>query len=113
MLEYTANDVLYLPTIYFIIKQNCENGIYKNLTFDKILAECNKYLEYSKINLTIKNFNKISIESNKEVEGLIKYLIIFTLTHHFLIEISKKTVSLFNSTSVIMVLLLIKRPFPY
>ncbi len=72
MLEYTALDVLFLPKIYHLIKENCEGGLYKNLNFDKINYECHKYLEYCKINLTIKNFNKISIEKDKVVEGLLK-----------------------------------------
>ena len=72
MLEYTACDVLFLPKIYHLIKINCENEVYNHLTFDKIKQECNKYLEYCKINLTIKNFNKISIEKDKIVEGLLK-----------------------------------------
>lgn len=72
MLEYTANDVLFLPKIYEIIKELCNNGSYSSLSFNHITAESNKYLEYSKINLTIKNFNKINLQKDKEVEGLIK-----------------------------------------
>jgi hypothetical protein len=75
MLEYTAVDVIYLPAIYNKFKQSFESieiPQYKNLTFDKILLECKKYLEYTKINLSIKNFNKINIEKDKEVEGLLK-----------------------------------------
>jgi ribonuclease D len=72
MLDYTADDVLYLDKIYSIIKTNCEKGNYKNLTFDRIQYECKKYLEYCKINLGVKNFNKISIEKDKIVEGLLK-----------------------------------------
>lgn len=72
MLEYTALDVLFLPKIYDLIKENCQGSTYKSLTFDKIFFECQKYLEYCKINLSIKNFNKISIEKDKIVEGLIK-----------------------------------------
>jgi hypothetical protein len=72
MLEYTANDVLYLPKIYEIIKKLCDDGIYPSLTLNKITKESIKYLEYSEINLTIKNFNKINIPKDKEVEGLLK-----------------------------------------
>ncbi len=72
MLEYTANDVLYLPKIYEIIKDLCNNGNYSSLSFDHITTESNKYLEYSEINLSIKNFNKLNLQKDKEVEGLIK-----------------------------------------
>ena len=73
MLEYASNDVLYLPKIYYLIQQYCEQGMYQNLTFYTIMNQCNKYLEYSKINLSIKNFNKINIEKGKELFGLLKY----------------------------------------
>ncbi len=72
MLEYTAYDVLYLPKIYFLIKKLCEEGNYQSLTFDKITVESNRYLDYAEINLSIKNFNKINIQKDKEVEGLLK-----------------------------------------
>ena len=72
MLEYTALDVLYLPKIFELFKDNCITGIYKTLSLDKVHIECEKYLEYCKINLTIKNFNKISIEKDKVIEGLLK-----------------------------------------
>jgi hypothetical protein len=76
MLEYTAKDVLYLPKIYDLIRYNCQVGVYKSLTFENIKYECNKYLEYCRINLSIKNFNKINIERDKVVEGFLKYKII-------------------------------------
>jgi len=75
MLEYTGNDVIYLPKIYGIIKNACDEGLYPTLTINKIKNESSKYLEYSEINLSIKNFNKINIQKDKELEGLLKYLI--------------------------------------
>ena len=73
MLEYTATDVLFLPKIYYLFKLNCENGNYLNLMFENILEESKRSLEYCKINLGIKNFNKISIPKDKVIQGLLKY----------------------------------------
>lgn len=72
MLQYTAMDVLYLPKIFKIINENVKDGVYKNLNMQIIKKECQKYLDYSYINLMIKNFNKISIEKDKTVQGLLK-----------------------------------------
>jgi hypothetical protein len=70
MLEYTAYDVLHLPTIYTKFRLDCDTNY--NF-FQKILNECKKYLEYANINLNIKNYNKINLQKDKEVQGLIKY----------------------------------------
>jgi hypothetical protein len=67
MIEYASNDVIYLPQLYLIF---CENN-----SFSKILNECERYLNYLKINLNIKNFNKINLEANRIIQGLLKYLI--------------------------------------
>jgi len=64
MIEYAANDVIFLPKLYCIF---C-----KYAAFPKILVECEKYLEYLKINLNIKNFNKINLETDRVIQGLIK-----------------------------------------
>jgi len=64
MIEYAANDVIYLPQLYYIFCENAVNG--------KIKSECEKYLEYLKINLNIKNFNKINLETDRVIQGLIK-----------------------------------------
>ena len=64
MIEYAANDVVYLPQLYYIF---CENAAYA-----KIKSECEKYLEYLKINLSIKNFNKINLETDRVIQGLLK-----------------------------------------
>jgi hypothetical protein len=89
MLQYTALDVLYLPKIYKIFSANLNVGVYKTLSMQKIKNECQKYLDYSNINLMIKNFNKISIEKDKIVQGLLKYLL-------FYIETLQKIVFLYN-----------------
>lgn len=73
LLEYAAYDVLYLPMIYDKIKKKCESGEYSSLNFQKIMLECDKYIEYSKINLKIKNFHKINLAKDTIVEGLLKY----------------------------------------
>lgn len=64
MIEYASNDVIYLPQLYLIF---CENT-----SFQRISSECEKYLEYLKINLNIKNFNKINLEENRVIQGLLK-----------------------------------------
>lgn len=64
MIEYASNDVIYLPQLYYIFLDNA--------AFPKIQKECEKYLEYLKINLNIKNFNKISLETDRVIQGLLK-----------------------------------------
>jgi len=64
MIEYASNDVIYLPQLYLIF---CENN-----SFPKITNECEKYLDYLKINLNIKNFNKINLETNRVIQGILK-----------------------------------------
>ena len=64
MIEYASNDVIYLPQLYFIF---CENN-----SFKKITSECEKYLNYLTINLNIKNFNKINLEADRVIQGLLK-----------------------------------------
>lgn len=78
---YAGNDVIYLPKIYDLINSNCAQGQYSNINMKMILSECNKYLEYAKINLKIKNFNKTNIQKNSEIQGLIKYYLI--LLHYY------------------------------
>ena len=72
MKEYAARDVIYLPVIYKNFKDNCEKNIYNSLNIEDIQNECVRYLRYTKINLNIRNYNKINIEKDKRVEGLIK-----------------------------------------
>jgi ribonuclease D len=72
MKAYAANDVIHLVNLYNLFKENCEKKLFNELTFDRILQECERYLKYTKINLNIKNFNKVSIEKDKKVEGFLK-----------------------------------------
>jgi hypothetical protein len=72
MKDYAARDVIYLPIIYFIFKENCQTGKYKNLTFENIADQCERYLKYTNLNLNIKNYNKLNLQKDKIVEGLIK-----------------------------------------
>lgn len=69
---YAGNDVIYLPKIYEIIYNRCEKRFFKHITMSKIFCECNKYLDYVKINLNIKNFNKMNISKGEIIQGLIK-----------------------------------------
>ena len=64
MIEYASNDVIYLPQLYYIFLENA--------SFDKIRNQCEKYLSYLTINLNIKNFNKINLEANRVIQGLLK-----------------------------------------
>ena len=72
MIAYAANDVLYLPKLYNIFSKNCEENKNSNLSIRSISSLCEKYLDYCNINLSIKNYNKVSIEAGKIVEGLLK-----------------------------------------
>jgi hypothetical protein len=72
MKDYAARDVIYLPILYNIFKDNCEKSLYNKLTFDYISHECERYLKYTQINLNVKNYNKINLQKDKLVEGLIK-----------------------------------------
>ena len=69
---YAGCDVAYLPKIYEIICQKCENKIVKNITIKDIFKECEKYLKYLKINTNIKNYNKMNLAKGTRIKGLIK-----------------------------------------
>ena len=69
---YAGCDVLYLPKIYDIICNKCDHNVIKNITMDKIFEECKKYLEYIKINESVKNFNKTNLAKDRKLKGLIK-----------------------------------------
>ena len=69
---YAGCDVLYLPKIYDLIVQKCENKKFKNITLDSIFKECEKYLEYLKMNKNIKNYNKMNLTKGTKLKGLIK-----------------------------------------
>jgi predicted RNA-binding protein with RPS1 domain len=74
---YAGSDVLYLPQIYDLILQKCEKKIVKKITIEDIFQECQKYLEYLKINKNIKNYNKMNLKKGTKIKGLIK-----NLQHH-------------------------------
>jgi ribonuclease D len=75
MQEYAAKDVIYLPEIYNLMIKKCKMLYkWKNYQFkiDEIIKECEKYLQYPKINLEVKNFNKVFLPAQYIMEGLIK-----------------------------------------
>lgn len=74
---YAGCDVLYLPKIYELIVQKCENNKFKNITLKSIFKECEKYLEYLKMNKNIKNYNKMNLTKGTKLNGLIK-----NIQHH-------------------------------
>ena len=69
---YAGCDVAYLPRMYDFICQKCEKKIIKNITIKSIFKECEKYLEYLKINTNIKNYNKMNLTKGTKIKGLIK-----------------------------------------
>ena len=77
LIYYAGCDVLYLPKIYDLIVQKCENKMFKNLTLNSIFKECEKYLKYLKMNKNIKNYNKMNLTKGTKLKGLIK-----NIQHH-------------------------------
>ena len=73
MIKYASNDVAFLPQIYHLFKERIKSNIYVDLTMKEIHQESQKYTEYPKINLNIKNFTKHKISPGNEVTGLLKY----------------------------------------
>lgn len=75
MKEYAANDVIYLPKLYNLMKKNIKDlpEAEGTITYQGILDECQKTLKYPKLNLNIKNFNKYNIPKGKEIDGMLKY----------------------------------------
>ena len=74
---YAGCDVLYLPKIYDLIVQKCEQKILKKITLKDIFQECKKYLQYVKMNKNIKNYNKMNLTKGTTIKGLIK-----NIQHH-------------------------------
>lgn len=72
MIQYAASDVIYLPKFFYLVKEKIEKHCYKDLTIESIKNECMKLIDYPKMNLNIMNFNKHSLATNKEIEGLFK-----------------------------------------
>ena len=69
---YAGCDVVYLPKMYDLICQKCEKKIVKKITIENIFKECEKYLQYLKININIKNYNKMNLSKGTKIKGLIK-----------------------------------------
>jgi len=69
---YAGSDVYYLPKMYDLIVQKCETKIVKKITLKNIFEECEKYLQYLKINKNIKNYNKMNLPKGTKIKGLIK-----------------------------------------
>ena len=69
MIKYAANDVIYLPKIYYVMTELIKN--LNIITLTDVLETCNVYLNYPNLNkgLTQKSRDLIL---NTEVQGLIK-----------------------------------------
>ena len=74
---YAGCDVLYLPKIYDLIVEKCEKKILRKVTIQQIFKECEKYLQYLKMNKNIKNYNKMNLTKGTKIKGLIK-----NMQHH-------------------------------
>jgi hypothetical protein len=75
MISYAANDVIYLPKVYTLMKEKVEN--FGNLlTIDNIIKESEVFLKYPTLNLFVTESNRFFME-DKEVEGIIKYFLLF------------------------------------
>ena len=74
---YAGCDVLYLPKMYDLIIKKYEKKIFRKVTIDKIFQECEKYLQYLKMNKNIKNYNKMNLTKGTKIKGLIK-----NMQHH-------------------------------
>ena len=69
---YAGNDVIYLPKIFYLIKEKCERHQMRYLTMERIFEECSNYVSYVKMNLSIKNFHKMNLAKGSTIQGLIK-----------------------------------------
>ena len=72
LIYYAGCDVKYLPKVYEKICIKYGEKIYKNVTVEKIMDECKKYLKYLGINKQVKNFNRINLKKGTKLLGLIK-----------------------------------------
>lgn len=72
LIYYAGCDVKYLPNVYDEICVKCSKKIYKNVTIEKILDECKRYLKYLDINKDIKNFSRTNLKKGMKLLGLIK-----------------------------------------
>jgi len=69
MLKYAANDVIFLPKIYYLMLDILKGM--KKLTITDIFNSCESYLLYPTLNNNITINSRESQESN-QVQGLIK-----------------------------------------
>ena len=69
MIKYAANDVIFLPKIYYVMTELIKN--INTLTLSDILQTCNTYLNYPNLNKNLTQKTR-EIIVNTEVEGLIK-----------------------------------------
>lgn len=101
---YAGCDVLYLPKIYEIICDKIKKKIVKNLTIKQIINECNKYLQYVKINKRIKNYNVMNLSKGTKLQGLIKNI----QNHCVFIQLNIGFIGIVDNYSTVM---LIKEKF--
>lgn len=69
---YAGCDVLYLPKLYDLFVKKCETKVVKKINISDIFKECEKYLQYLKMNKNIKNYNKMNLTKGTKIKGLIK-----------------------------------------
>jgi hypothetical protein len=72
LIHYAGSDVKYLPKVYDEICKKCDKKYYKNVTVEKILDECKRYLKYLDINKDIRNFSRTNLKKGTKILGLIK-----------------------------------------
>ena len=72
LIHYAGSDVKYLPKVYDTICLKCQKKDYKNVTVEKIIEECKKYIKYLDINKDIRNFNRSNLKKGTKLLGLIK-----------------------------------------
>ena len=69
---YAGSDVYYLPKLYDIFSEKIKAKIVRNISLKDIFNECQKYLNYLKINTDIKNYTKMNLTEGTKINGLIK-----------------------------------------
>ena len=69
MIKYAANDVIFLPKIYYIMIEIIK-GL-KNLNITDIFKSCDLYLKYPTINEGITQNNR-DLSDNSQIQGLLK-----------------------------------------
>ena len=70
MLSYASNDVIYLPKIFNIMLESIKK--LPGISFDKVMEECQLYLKYAEMNISITEKSRLLIEDT-EIQGLLKY----------------------------------------